>query len=1410
MKTWEKILLYPIGLYIWLTDGIKKMSKKWKPAMAMLMVVVMLCGMLPATAMAASATAIKVAGTELSSTGYYSMAPGSVGTKLDSEPASGASGYVHWNQSESILTLYGVTIDGGNQNSGIYAKGDLRIVLPEGTTNSVTSGYTNAITCDRGSVTIGGSGTLTVTGATNGIKANYAVNLSENVNVTVIGNNGCGIVNNPTTFSDNKDPVRIAATATASITGSTYGICVNDGYGGSPIIDSPNAEITGGTAAFSEFPHGAPKLGDKIIALAGSSASNTGVYDAATYSTYKYVKTAPRPSFTVSFDANGGTGTMADATNIYDEYQLPSCGFTAPSDKAFKAWLVGSEEKNPGETITVTANTTVKAVWQDVAKYNLWVGGVQVTSENASNITGAEISGTISYDAATKTLTLNNATVGAYEFGTFWHDTSCIYSEEELTVNLVGNNTLTGSDLGGSSYCIYLDEGNLVFTGNGSLTATSADLSADTWSVPVFADGTITVQDSCTITACCGESDWVARAFYSYASGTKYFLPNVPGILVAGNKNASDATNLEKCNGNPNEFKYLRIAPGYTVTLNTNGGTVNSGKVTCYFVDTGVALPTDVTKSGYRFDGWYDNAGFTGNAVTEISAGATENKEYWAKWTSLHTCDIEPVEKVWPNCDNGGKEAYYKCDACGKFYEDAAGTTEITDIDSWGNLTKLGHTEGTDWETDGECHWHICTVTNCGAVIESSKAFHSSTGANVATCQKKAVCDICGVSYGDFKTHSYTAETKNQDSLKSAGNCRDKAVYWYSCSVCGNVEKNDNHTFTGDKVADTHVGGTELVGQLSADHQAQIDGYTGDTKCLGCGEILDYGQAIPAGAHTPAAAWTTDGEYHWKVCSVENCGTIIESTKAQHTSTGDNVATCQKKAVCDICGVTYGDFTDHDWDTAFEKDATGHWYKCSTAGCTEKKDFAEHKPDRTGGATEEYAVKCTDCGWIIEQQLGHTHAFDKEVVAEKYLASGANCNDPAKYYKSCQCGEKGTETFTSGTANGHTAGAEWKSDKDNHWHICTVAGCGAVIDSSKTAHTPDRAAATETDPIKCSVCGYEIAPALGHTHAHGTTWKSDADNHWNECACGDKANTAAHKDENKDGKCDVCEYNKYTVTYKADGKVVKTVEVEHGKDATAPEIPAKEGYNETAPKWDKDGKNITADTTINAVYTKNQPGTFTSITPTTNAGGGKITDKVHELKEKIPFTQEEALQIEYGADVEVWLEVEDISASVPADDKKEIEKKLGDSDVALYLDIVMFKQVGENEATRLTQLSDKVQITFKLDDSYINTDQNVTRTYSIIHVHDGKAEVITPVFDAATKTLTFETDRFSTYGVVYTDEKITPPAEETVPPTEKPTPPAEIPATGDSFQPVFWIACMTLSIFGIAVLLLDAKRRHAR
>ena len=72
-----------------------------------------------------------------------------------------------------------------------------------------------------------------------------------------------------------------------------------------------------------------------------------------------------------------------------------------------------------------------------------------------------------------------------------------------------------------------------------------------------------------------------------------------------------------------------------SVTLNTNGGTINSGNITTYEEGTGATLPTDVTKEGYTFAGWYDNDGLTGNAVTSISTTDTGDKTFYAKWTPI-------------------------------------------------------------------------------------------------------------------------------------------------------------------------------------------------------------------------------------------------------------------------------------------------------------------------------------------------------------------------------------------------------------------------------------------------------------------------------------------------------------------------------------------------------------------------------------------------------------------------------------------------------------------------------------------------------------------------------------------------------------------------------------------------------
>ena len=73
-------------------------------------------------------------------------------------------------------------------------------------------------------------------------------------------------------------------------------------------------------------------------------------------------------------------------------------------------------------------------------------------------------------------------------------------------------------------------------------------------------------------------------------------------------------------------------APTYAVTLHTNGGTINNGNVTEYTYGVGATLPTDVTRTGYTFKGWYDNENLTSSPVTAISNTETGNKEYWAKW----------------------------------------------------------------------------------------------------------------------------------------------------------------------------------------------------------------------------------------------------------------------------------------------------------------------------------------------------------------------------------------------------------------------------------------------------------------------------------------------------------------------------------------------------------------------------------------------------------------------------------------------------------------------------------------------------------------------------------------------------------------------------------------------------------
>ena len=101
----------------------------------------------------------------------------------------------------------------------------------------------------------------------------------------------------------------------------------------------------------------------------------------------------------------------------------------------------------------------------------------------------------------------------------------------------------------------------------------------------------------------------------------------------------------------------------------------------------------------------------------------------------------------------------------------------------------------------------------------------------------------------------------------------------------------------------------------------------------------------------------------------------------------------------------------------------------------------------------------------------------------------------------------------------HSYGTDWKYDDTNHWHECECGDKADIAAHSASEWIVDTTATETADGAKhkeCTVCKKVLEtatiPATGssHTHSYGTDWKYDGTNHWHECECGDKADTAAH------------------------------------------------------------------------------------------------------------------------------------------------------------------------------------------------------------------------------------------------------------------------------------------------------------
>lgn len=179
----------------------------------------------------------------------------------------------------------------------------------------------------------------------------------------------------------------------------------------------------------------------------------------------------------------------------------------------------------------------------------------------------------------------------------------------------------------------------------------------------------------------------------------------------------------------------------------------------------------------------------------------------------------------------------------------------------------------------------------------------------------------------------------------------------------------------------------------------------------------------------------------------------------------------------------------HNWSSEWKTDRYQHWKECSI--CKGKTNVS-------------------------------AHTYDQNVAQEIYKASDATCVSPARYYLSCVCGAKSTETFERGEKNPdkhRDALGDWQSDENNHWreytccHVHADEGIHQWGDGKITTAATCTTAGEKT--FTCTVCGRtkkETVSATGHSWSK--EWKSDTTHHWHNC---ENANCPVTENSEKSG-----------------------------------------------------------------------------------------------------------------------------------------------------------------------------------------------------------------------------------------------------------------------------------------------------
>ncbi len=514
-----------------------------------------------------------------------------------------------------------------------------------------------------------------------------------------------------------------------------------------------------------------------------------------------------RNEHTVTFDANGGSEpedlpeevtTAMPAKKVLhgSEYYLPECEFVAPEGKQFKAWQIDGTEYPVNAPVTVTADITVKALWKDSEKPT---GEIKI-SEN-------------SWKAF-----LNNIT-----FGLFFKDTQTVTitaadnSGETVTVEyLLSAKELTKAELDGMTFTAYTapfsinpDNEYVIYA---KLTDTSGNVAYINTNGIVL-DATVPVISGIEAgkTYCAAQTVTITEKYVDTVTvnGTEVTLDENGSFVLSPADGEQRIVVTDKA-GNTAEMT-VTVNDGHTFgEWTSNGDGTHTRKCTA-----------DGCTEGVETDNCIDE---DKNHICDICGNIISNHE---DANQDHVCDL--CGKVISNHEDADKD--HVCDHCGKVisnHEDAnkdhvcdyCGKTisnhEDADKDHICDLCGKTISNHEDADKDHICDLCGKTISNhedankdhicdhCGKVISNhedankdhvcdlcGKVITNHAGGK-ETCRDKAVCEVCGKSYGKLDPNNHT-DLKHFPAKAATEDAEGNIEYWY-CSGCNKYYRGKDGT----------------------------------------------------------------------------------------------------------------------------------------------------------------------------------------------------------------------------------------------------------------------------------------------------------------------------------------------------------------------------------------------------------------------------------------------------------------------------------------------------------------------------------------------------------------------------------------------------------------------------------------